>query len=86
VDRSGGRHFSDPIFLTNAWPEKARKGQKHRVRKMGATGTEGVPKGVWPFFVRCQQGSGRCLLVLFREENDCTHRRPHARRLGYPFP
>jgi hypothetical protein len=40
VDRSGGRHFSDPIFLINAWPEKARKGQKDRVRKMGATGTE----------------------------------------------
>ena len=23
VDRSSGRHFSDPIFLTHAWPEKA---------------------------------------------------------------
>lgn len=34
-----------------------------------------VSTGVWPFFVS-----------LFREENDRTHRRPHARRLGYPFP
>jgi hypothetical protein len=29
------RHFPDPIFLTSAWSERARKGQKDRVKKMG---------------------------------------------------
>jgi hypothetical protein len=36
VDRSGGRHFSDPIFLTNAWPEKARKVRKIESEKWGS--------------------------------------------------
>jgi hypothetical protein len=35
VDRSGGRHFSDPIFLTNAWPEKAGKVRKIESEKWG---------------------------------------------------
>jgi hypothetical protein len=35
VGRSKVRHFPDHIFLTSAWPEKAREGQKDRVKKMG---------------------------------------------------
>ena len=38
--RSSVRHFHDPIFLTYAWPEKARGSQKNRVQKMG-------PRRLW---------------------------------------
>jgi hypothetical protein len=36
VGRSNIRHFPDSIFLTYAWSEKAREGQKDRVKKDGA--------------------------------------------------
>jgi hypothetical protein len=42
VGRSKVWHFPDPIFLTEAWSEKAREGQKNRVKKMGPRNSTAV--------------------------------------------
>ena len=79
VGRSNVQYFHDPIFLTDAWPEKARQSQKNRVKKLGA-------RRLWHCLVPPGRGAIHSVAWSQHSYDSCRHRSGDLARLRVEFP